>query len=378
MKRNVPFVDLARQHAELQNEIEKNVLTLMRKGSYILGSQVELFEKQFAQATHSSHAIGIANGTDGLLMALKALGIGPGDEVITVSHSFIATALGISYAGATPVFVDVHPDTLNMNQDLIEAKINKKTRAILPVCLYGQPPQLDKIAALAKRYKLKIVLDACQSHGATFRGKPLMHYADAVVYSFYPTKNLGAYGDGGAITVKQANLAKQITILRNVGRAGWYQHPVKGYNSRLDALQATILSVKLRKLAAWNTLRKTKAEWYNKNMRHFPITLPATHPDAEHVYYLYVIQTPRRDALQAYLETQGIHTAVHYPLPIHLQPAYRELGYRRGDLPVSEKAAKQIVSLPFFPHITQSEQQQVADKIESFFNTTKISRSKPR
>lgn len=372
MKKPVPFVDLSRQHTALQSEIEKQVLTIMRKGNYILGTQVEQFEKLFAKATHSAHAIGIANGTDGLLMSFRALDIGQGDEVITVSHTFIATALGISYAGATPVFVDIHPDTLNMNPDLIEAKITKKTRAILPVCLYGQPPQLDKIAALARKYKLKVVLDACQSHGATYNAKPLMHYADAVVYSFYPTKNLGAYGDGGAITVQNSKMAERLTILRNVGRDGWYQHPVKGYNSRLDALQAAILSVKLKKLTAWNALRKSKAEWYNKNLTIFPIILPTTDPKADHVYYLYVIQTPKRDKLQQYLETKGIHTAVHYPVPIHLQPAYKELGYKKGSLPVSENAADQILSLPFFPHITISEQQRVVRSLELFFNDNSV------
>lgn len=373
MKTAVPFVDLSRQHEEIREELEPRMLELVRKGDYILGNQVVRFEQLFAKATGSQAAIGVANGTDGLLLALRALDIQPGDEVITVSHTFIATALAITYAGAKPVFVDISPLTLNMDPRLLEAAITKRTRAILPVCLYGQAPELDIIATIAKKHKLKVILDACQAHGALYKSRPLMDFADAVVYSFYPTKNLGAYGDGGAITVQSAKLAEKLTVLRNVGRTGWYEHPVKGYNSRLDALQAVILQVKLKKLSAWNRLRREKAAWYNRQLEALPVTIPFENPNGQHVYYLYVIQTDHREELKQYLTDHGIHSAIHYPIPVHLQKAYRELNQPKNSLPITERTAKRILSLPFFPHITESEQKKVVAAITSFYSGRKKS-----
>lgn len=363
---NIPFIDLPGLHKAQKKEIESALLRIARTGTYVLGEDVELFEKDFARFTGAKFCVGVANGTDGLLLALRAMDIGPGDEVITVSHTFIATALAITYAGATPVFVDVHPDTCNIDETKIEAKITKRTKAILPVALYGQMPNMTEINNIAKKYKLQILLDACQAHGALHNSKPAGYWSDVTVYSFYPTKNLGAYGDGGAVITSQAKVADHVRLLRNVGRGGWYEHPVKGVNSRLDSIQAAILRIKLKKLDTINKQKREKAAVYNKLLKDSGVLPVSENKESYGVYYLYVIRSKKRDKLQKYLTGRGIHTAIHYPIPIHLQPAYPELKKFRKELKNSEMVAEEILSLPFFPHITRKQQEYVAREIRKF------------
>lgn len=362
---NVPFVDLSRVHKPIQNEIELAMRQVIDSNAFILGPAVEKFEKEFTSYTGSTYGIGVANGTDAILLALKASNIGPGDEVITQAHTFIASALGITYSGATPVFADIEEASYTLDPKSAEKMITKKTKAILPVCLYGLPANISELSKLANAYKLKLILDNAQAHGATYKRKLLGTYGDVSAYSFYPGKNLGAFGDGGFVTTDNPKVEREVRLLRNIGRDGWYSHPVKGYNSRLDSIQAAILSVKLKYLDEWNRKRRDTATRYTKLLAGLPIVLPKEFPDRTHVYHLYIIRTKEREKIMTYLADHGVHTSVHYPIPVHKQKAYKELPKKK--LPVSEKVASEVVSLPFFVGITPKEQEYVAEKIKAFF-----------
>ena len=362
---NVPFVDLSRIHDPLKKDLVKAFQQTIDSNKYVLGKEVDQFEKEFTRYEGAKFGVGIANGTDGILLALKACGIKPGDEVVTQAHTFIASALGITYSGATPVFADIDEKSLTLDPVSAEKMITKRTKAILPVCLYGQPANIDQLTKLAKTYKLKLILDNAQAHGAKYSGNSLGKYGDACSYSFYPGKNLGAFGDGGFVTTNNKKIEQTIRLLRNIGRNGWYRHPVKGYNSRLDTIQAAILSIKLKHLDNWTRARRKIAARYSKLLIDLPIILPQELPDRVHVYHLYVIRTKQREKLMNYLERQNIHTSIHYPIPVHKQIAYKELPKKK--LPISEQVANEVVSLPFFVGITEKEQEYVVEKIKNFF-----------
>lgn len=362
---NVPFADLSRIHKPIRKQLNKAWESVVDANNFILGDQVETFEKEFAAYSGSSFGVGVANGTDSIVLSLKACGIKSGDEVITQAHTFIASALGITYAGATPVFADIDENSLTLDPLSAEKMITKKTKAILPVSLYGQPANIKELMKLAKTYKLKLILDNAQAHGATYQGKPLGMYGDACSYSFYPGKNLGAFGDGGFVTTNSQNVEQHVRLLRNIGRNGWYKHSVKGYNSRLDTLQAAILSIKLKYLDAWTQERRELAKKYTSLLNGLPIILPNDLPDRMHVYHLYVIRTKKREQFIKFMESHGIQTSIHYPIPVHKQIAYKEIKTKK--LAISEQVANEVVSLPFFVGMTEKEQEYVAKTIKQYF-----------
>jgi len=322
---NVPFVDLSRIHKPIKTELLRKIETVVDSNAFILGEEVKQFETEFSSYEGARYGIGVANGTDSILLSLKACGIQQGDEVITPAHTFIASALAITYAGATPVFADIDESSLTLDPQSAENYITKKTKAILPVCLYGQPAHISALSKLAKKYNLKLILDNAQSHGATYKNKPLGVYAHACSYSFYPGKNLGAFGDGGFVATNNKKVAEHVRLLRNIGRNGWYRHLVKGYNSRLDTIQAAILSVKLKHLKEWTKARRVIAARYHLLLKDLPVILPKELPDRTHVYHLYVIRTDKRESLINYLKRHGIESSIHYPVPVHKQRAYKEL-----------------------------------------------------
>ncbi len=353
----VPFQDLPLQIANLRPDLDAAIAEVLRHGQFILGPEVTTFEKAWAQACGTRDAIGVGSGTDALHLVLRALGIGAGDEVITVANSFIATAEAISYAGATPVLVDCDRDHYLIDPAAVAAAITPRTRAILPVHLYGQPANMDALNALAQQHGLVVLEDAAQAHGATLAdGRPCGALGSAAAFSFYPGKNLGAFGDGGAVTTNDEALARQLRLLRNWGAIVKYHHEVQGYNSRLDTLQAAILNVKLRHLAAWNERRRVAAGWYREALRDCPgLALPVEAPwCGRHVYHLFVVRILERDrdAVGRALNERGVQTVVHYPIPIHLQKAYAGLGLRPGTFPNAEQAARTVLSLPMFPEMT--------------------------
>jgi dTDP-4-amino-4,6-dideoxygalactose transaminase len=358
----IPFVDLAAQYRSIRPEVEDAIARVFASCQFVGGSELEAFESELAAFCGPGlHAVGCANGTDALYLVLRALGVGSGDEVITVAHTFIATTEAISLTGARPVFVDVLEDTLLMNPDAAAAAVTPRTRALLPVHLYGQTCEMDKLRALASRHGLALIEDAAQAHGARFQGVRAGALGDAACFSFYPGKNLGAYGDGGAVVSRDARLVEKIRRLANHGRVEKYVHSAEGVNSRLDGLQAAILRVKLRHLDAWNSLRRERAASYGRALR--GIRLPSVRAGAEPVWHLYVVRSKERDALQERLARAGIQTGVHYPVPLHLQPAYERLGIPKGALLVTERAAREILSLPMFAELTEEAIARIADLI---------------
>lgn len=363
----VPFMDLQASYQAQKKAIDSAVAGVLSSGWYILGQEVRLFEEEFAAFCHTAHAIGVASGTDALLLALKALAIGPGDEVITVAHTAVATAAAIKLSGAVPVFVDVDPHSLTMNPDLIESKITERTKAIIPVHLYGHPADMNRITKIAHSHDLLVIEDNAQAHGALFEGQTVGSIGKAGAFSFYPTKNLGAIGDGGAIVCHDPEVARHIQSLRQYGWRRRYVSEETGYNSRLDELQAAILRVKLGCLHADNQRRHHAAKLYKKLLAGSPLHLPQERAGCQHVYHLYVVQAEERDELQSYLTEKGIGSAIHYPVPIHLQPAYQHLNYRPGSLPETERLAKRILSLPMFPHISEAQVTAVTAAIHDFY-----------
>lgn len=364
---NIPFVDLQAEYQTIKEPINTAITGVLNRSDYILGQSVKDFEAAFAEYCEADYAVGVDSGYSALELILKAYGIGPGDEVITAANTFIATALAISNCGARPVLVDIDPHTYNLDPTKVEAAITPATRAILPVHLYGQPADMDPILAIAQKHDLRVIEDACQAHGARYKGRRTGSLGDAAAFSFYPSKNLGAYGDGGIIVTNDAHIADQARLLRNLGQPAKYQHQIKGYNHRLDTMQAAILCVKLPHLDAGNAARRRAAATYNELLADLPLVTPQAAAEAEHVYHLYVIQVPDREALQAHLNEAGIATGIHYPIPIHLQPAYAELVHKPGDFPVTEQCAGQILSLPMYPHIAHEAIEYTANLIKAFF-----------
>jgi dTDP-4-amino-4,6-dideoxygalactose transaminase len=362
----VNFLDLSAAYKELQQEIEGAVLNSLRSGWYIGGKDLESFEEEFASFTGSKQCIGVANGLDALHMALRAMGIGPGDEVIVPSNTYIATWLAVSQCGATPVPIEPVEETYNMDPKLIEGSITPRTKAILPVHLYGQAADLDPIIAIARRHGLRILEDAAQAHGALYKDKRIGSHGDAVAWSYYPGKNLGALGDAGAVTTNDSVLADRIRVLRNYGSRVKYVNEVQGYNSRLDPVQAAALRVKLKRLDAWNARRVEMANRYTTSLANSHLKLPFVPTWATPVWHLYVVRTPSRDALQQHLENAGIGTLVHYPIPPHLQNAYVSMGYGRGDFPIAEAMAEEVLSLPIGPHLKLEDQDRVIEVLLAF------------
>jgi dTDP-4-amino-4,6-dideoxygalactose transaminase len=366
----VPFQDLPLQIRTLRAELDPAIDAVLRHGQFILGPEVTAFEQAWAQFCGTKHAIGVGSGTDALQLILRALGIGPGHEVITVANSFIATAEAVSYTGATPVLVDCSLDDYLIDPVAVAAAITPRTRAILPVHLYGQPANMAALAALAHQHGLALVEDAAQAHGATLKdGRSCGALGLASAFSFYPGKNLGAFGDGGAVNTHDDGLARQLKLLRNWASVVKYHHEIQGYNSRLDTLQAAVLGVKLRHLAAWNDHRRTAAGWYRAALADLPgLVLPVEAPwTGRHVYHLFVIRLleRNRDAVARVLAERGVQTVVHYPVPIHRQKAYAELGYAEGSFPCAEQAARTVLSLPMFPEMTPDHVALVADALRA-------------
>ncbi len=365
----IPFLDLKVQFKQIENEVLPMITEAMANGMFIGGPQVAGFETEFAQFCESPFCVGVGSGTDALRFALMAAGVGNGDEVITVSNTFIATTEAISQVGAKPVFVDIDPLTYNMDAGQIAAKVNTKTKAIIPVHLYGQPADLDPIIEIAGKSKLVVIEDACQAHGALYKNKKAGSIGFAGCFSFYPGKNLGAFGEAGAVTTASEEVAKKIRMIRDHGQAQKYFHDIEGYNGRLDAIQAGVLRIKLKRLEQWNQARRKNAAEYSRLLSDIEeIAAPKEHQDAESVYHLYVILVDKRDELQKFLSEKGVATGLHYPMPLHLQKAYTYLGYQRGALPVTEKISERLLSLPMFPELTSEQIHYVVSQIKAFLS----------
>lgn len=366
----ISFIDLKKQHLPIGKQIEKNIKKILKNGDFVLGKTVGSFESKLAAHCGAGYAIGVNSGTDALILALKALEIKTGDEVITTPFTFFATAEAISSTGATPVFADINPATFNIDADKIEEKINPKTKAIMPVHLFGQPAEIEKIMNIARAHKLAVIEDAAQAIGAERKNKKIGSIGDFTCFSFYPTKNLSACGDGGAILANDEKLAQKIKILRNHGSSPTqkYLHQLMGMNSRLDAIQATVLSIKLKYLDNWNKKRIAIARYYDKELKNIgDIMLPCQDPESKHVYHQYTIRTKERDALAEYLKSKGIASAIYYPIPLHLQPALNYLGYKKGDLPEAEKASQEVLSLPIYPELSFDKQKTIVKNIKQFY-----------
>src|SRR5713226_4822368 len=353
-KSKLPLVDLKAQHSAIAAEVQAALERVMANTDFILGADVAEFESEFAGYCGADHCVGLDSGMSALELGMRAMGIGPGDEVITPAGSFIASSSAISFTGATPVWIDVDPHTYNIDPDLIEAAITPRTKAIMVVHLYGQPADMDRVLEIAKRHGLPVIEDACQSHGARYKGRRTGSMGAFAAFSFYPSKNLGAYGDAGALTTNDAALAEKVRMMRNYGQRAKYDHVYLAWNRRLDTLQAAVLRVKLRHLDEWNQARKRIASLYGELLAGTEATLPRTAAGAEHVYHLFVIQVDERQRVQEELTARGISTGIHYPVPIHLQEAYRDRGAKPGSFPVTEAAAGRVLSLPMYPEISEA------------------------
>jgi dTDP-4-amino-4,6-dideoxygalactose transaminase len=356
----IPFLDLKAQHRALREELLAAAARVLDGCQFVLGDEVAAFEEEFAAFCTVKHAVGVNTGTSALHLALLAAGIGPGDEVVTVSHTFVATVSAIRYTGATPVLVDVDPASFTMDPRLVERAITKRTKAILPVHLYGQPADMDPILEIARKHGLRVIEDACQAHGAEYKGRRAGSMGHMAAFSFYPGKNLGACGEGGALVTNDAELAKRVRMLRDWGQDRRYHHALEGFNHRMDGLQGAFLRVKLRHLPAWIEARRGHAARYGELFEGSAVRFPTEMPYAKHAYHLYALMTPARDALQAALHEKGIATGFHYPTPVHLQPCFATLGYRKGNLPRTERAASEEISLPMYPELTDDQIRAVA------------------
>ena len=368
MPAKVPFVDLRAQHRAIAAEVDAAIERVTSEADFILGADVAAFESEFAAYCESGHTVGLDSGMSALELGMRAMGIGPGDEVITPAGSFIASSSAISFTGATPVWVDVQPDTYNVDPERIEAAITRRTKAIMVVHLYGQPAEMDRIFDVASRHGLPVIEDACQSHGARYKGRRTGSMGLFAAFSFYPSKNLGAYGDAGALTTNDPELAEKVRMMRNYGQRSKYEHVYLAWNRRLDTLQAAVLRVKLRRLDSWNTSRRRIASLYDELLAGSGVITPPARIDVEHVYHLYVIQTDQRDRLQAALAADGISTGIHYPVPIHLQPAYASSGVGPGRFPVTELAAGRVLSLPMYPELEADDVHRIAAAIRDHLN----------
>ena len=363
----IPFVDLTAQHAALAVEIRDALTRVIESGWFVLGPEVEAFEREFASMSGTAHAIGVASGTDAMTLAFLSLGVGPGDDVITSPMTATFTALAISRTGARPVFADVDPVTLNVSPRSVFEKMSTRTKALLPVHLYGSPSEMPALLELADKKGIPVVEDACQAHGATFGGRPVGGWGRAGCFSFYPTKNLGALGDGGLVTTDDQELALRIRRLRNGGQSNRYVHEEVGFNSRLDELQAAVLRAKLPHLSGWNERRRNLAAQYREALAETPLAWVEALPDTETATHLLVARAPERDRLREALSEAGVKTLIHYPVPAHLQPAYRGLGQGEGACPEAERAAQEIVSLPLYPELDEAQVERVVRAIVSFY-----------
>lgn len=364
----VPFLDLKAQYDAIKPEVDRAMQSVLDQTDFIMGEDIYAFETAFAAACGRRHCVATSSGTSALELVLRAHGIGPGDEVITTPHTFIATTEAITAVGATIRWVDIDPVTYTINPLLVEAAITSHTKAILPVHLYGQPAGMDELLSIAVRHGLHVIEDAAQAHLAEYHGKTVP-IGGTACFSFYPGKNLGAFGDAGCVVTDDADVADKVRRLTNHGRnQEKYEHPIEGFGHRMDTLQAAVLSTKLPHLASWTAARRQVAARYNAGLASTGLTLPAEPEAVKAVYHLYVIRTPNRDALRAHLKSQGIATGIHYPLPLHLQPAYAHLGFKRGDFPATEAAAESILSLPVYPELSASSQDAVIETIHAFFS----------
>ncbi len=366
---NIPLVDLHAQYVPLKDEIFAGMEKVFESMHLFLGENVQALEKEFAQFCGAKYGIGVSDGTTALHIILRAMDIGPGDEVITVSHTFIATAEAIVLAGATPVYVDIDPDTCLMNVAEIEAKITPQTKAILPVHLYGQVVDMDPLLEVAARHNLRVIEDACQAHGASYMGRRAGSLGDAAGFSFYYSKNLGALGEGGFITTSDPEIYRKARMIRDHGSERRYYHDMLGFNGRLDEIQAVVLRAKLPHLTEYNRLRREHARLYNKLLRPLPVVTPVECPENQHIYHMYVIKAPYRDELQAWLKEKGVGTGIHYPVPIHLQNSMKNWNGHQGSLPVTEMVVNQILSLPMYAELTDGSIEYVAEMIKEFYET---------
>jgi dTDP-4-amino-4,6-dideoxygalactose transaminase len=356
----IPFLDLAGQHAPLRPAIDAAVKRVLDSGQYILGPEVEAFEREFAACCGGGHGIAVNSGTSALHLALLGAGIGPGDEVITTPFTFVATASAICNAGARPVFVDIDPASFTIDPAQIAAAITPRTRAIIPVHLYGQPADMDPIVDIARRHGLTVIEDACQAHAAEYKGRPVGSLGDFACFSFYPGKNLGAFGEGGLVIARDGAAARIVRMLRDWGQERKYEHVMPGFNFRMDGLQGAILRVKLPHLDAWTESRREAARRYQDLLADKEVVVPREMSYARHVYHVYAVRTADRPGLQRRFDEAGVQTGIHYPTPVHMQPAYADLGYREGDFPHAEAAAREVLSLPMFPGLSAAQQQVVA------------------
>jgi len=362
---SIPFIDFKEQNRLIQGEVDLGFKKVFEKGDYILGEQAHTFEATFAKFCDVQYGVGVNSGTDALHLALMAIDIKEGDEVIVPTHTFIATALCVSFCRAKPVFVDIEPDTYNIDPKSFKAAITKKTKAVIPVHIYGQPANMDEIVSIARQHGIKIVEDAAQAHGSRYKGKRVGSLGDVACFSFYPTKSLGACGDAGMIVTNNKDIYEKALMLRDYGRQGRYEHKIKGTNSRLDTLQAVVLNAKIKHLDSWNEMRAKAAAHYAELLKPLKkIVAPVTKQDRTHVFQTYAILVPNRDRVMEAMKAQGIGVLIHYPISLHLQEAYAELGHKKGDFPVAEKISHEVMSLPMFPHITKEQIETVVATLE--------------
>jgi dTDP-4-amino-4,6-dideoxygalactose transaminase len=358
---SIPFIDFKEQNRLIQGEVDAGFKKVFEKGDYILGEQAHVFENAFSKYCEVQYGVGVNSGTDALHLALMALDIKEGDEVIVPTHTFIATALCVSFCRAKPVFVDIEPDTYNIDPESFRKAITKRTKAVIPVHIYGQPADMDEIGNIARKHGIKIVEDAAQAHGSRYKGKRVGSMGDVACFSFYPTKSLGACGDAGMIVTNNKDIYEKALMLRDYGRQGRYEHKIKGTNSRLDTLQAVVLNAKLKHLDHWNEMRAKNAAYYAQLLKPLKnVVVPVTKEDRTHVFQTYAILVPDRDKVVEAMKAQGVGVLIHYPIGLHLQEAYADLGYKKGDFPVAEKVACDVMSLPMFPHMTREQIEAVA------------------
>jgi len=362
----VPFVDLKAQYHSIKPEIDSAVLALLDSTQFVLGQEVAAFETLFADYCSTEHAMGTSSGTSALHLALLAAGVGPGDEVITTPHTFIASVSAVDYCGATPVFVDIDPESFTIDPALVEVAITDRTKAILPVHLYGQMADMDPLMEIADRHSITLIEDAAQAHGAEYKGRRAGSIGAAGCFSFYPGKNLGAYGEGGAVTSDDAEIRRLVRMLRDWGAQEKYHHDLKGFNYRLEGMQGAVLKVKMDHIEGWTEARRTAAARYDAGLADVDVAVPAQLADRRHVYHVYAIRTDDRAGLMSYMNDHDVASGIHYPIPVHLQKAFAELGHGRGDFPLAESAADEVVSLPMFPEIRPDQQDRVIQVVRDW------------
>lgn len=365
---HIPFVDLKKQYHNIKDEIDSAIQEILDNATFILGKKVEDFEKKFANVCEVKHCIGVNSGTSALRLSLLAMGIKPGDEVITPPFTFIATQEAISLIGAKPVFVDIEDKTYCIDTNKIEEKITNKTKAIIPVHIFGQPANMDPIMEIANKHDIKVIEDSAQAHSALYKNKKAGSIGDVSCFSFYPGKNLGAYGEAGAVCTNNKEIAKKVILLRQHGEIKRYYHDIIGDNCRMEGIQGAVLGVKLKYLEEWNEKRRKNAEFYNKLFKNNDVIVPYEAEYAKHIYHIYGIRTKNRDKLRDFLTRNGIATGIHYPIPVHLQKAYSDMGFKKGSFPVSEQVSDEILSIPMYPELTEEQMSYVADKVKEFLD----------